>query len=218
MATGIRKEINNRLRPYCSRIIFTNEHRLKLLRQCARVVPGTKGRAIRRQIDQGQYLLDLAHGIPRPDAMRMLYQHMPLPSDIASDPVKNGIGLIWYPPIIPLKMEHVKNLVDMAHNILTRHSFPPAILFTTVNDKCAIGAIPIIYDKPQYAQKAMRCYDELVSKGIQFGCPPYRINVQAMQHLSPYTDAGYWKTSANIKDALDQNHLLSPGRYEAIRR
>ncbi len=218
MASGMRKEIARRLRPYCSRIIFTNERRLKLLRQCAGIIPGVTGQTIRTQIDQGQYLLDLAHGIPRPDAMRILYQHMPLPSDIASDPVKNGIGLIWYPPIIPLKTEHVKNLVDMTHDILTKHGFPAAILFTTANDKCAIGAIPIIYKKPQDAEKAMRCYDELVKQGIAIGCPPYRLNVQAMQHLSSYAGTGYWKTVANIKAAIDQQHVLSPGRYEAIKR
>ncbi|MFO0388684.1 MAG: FAD-binding oxidoreductase [Alphaproteobacteria bacterium] len=214
MASSIRKQIGQRLKPYCSRIIFTNDNRLKVLKHAAGFVGGSKGHFIRSQIEQGQYLLDLANGIPRSNAMRILYQHIPSPQDFNTDPIKNGVGLIWYPPIIPLTSDHVRECVDMVGTILSKYYFPPAILFTSANEKCAIGAIPIIYKKPEEAENAMRCYDELVSQGNRIGCPPYRLNVEAMKHLPSQLDSGYQTVAKSIKQALDPKYILSPGRYD----
>jgi FAD/FMN-containing dehydrogenase len=57
----------------------------------------------------------------------------------------------------------------------------------------------------------------LWERGNALGCPPYRINVEAMPQLTNRPGSVYWDTVAKIKAALDPNHILSPGRYAPIR-
>ena len=89
------------------------------------------------------------------------------------------------------------------------------VSFTTLSERCAIGIVPIIYKKPDDHEKdkAHQCFHELWKKGEALGCPPYRINIAAMEELANPSKSVYFQTVQALKDALDPGHILSPGRY-----
>ena len=61
--------------------------------------------------------------------------------------------------------------------------------------------------------RAKACYDEVFALCMAEGFIPYRVGNQSMAQLDPNADV-YWKTVARIKDALDPQGLLAPGRYQ----
>jgi len=165
-----------------------------------------------RQVRQAEDILQIVRGQPRALELRLVYQHVPVPPDGLKDPVKEGVGVIWYAPIIPLKEETIANIVRAIQTTLRTYGFPEAISLTTVNERCAMGVIPIIYRRPEDKDNAHRCFETLLDEGRKAGCYPYRLNVTVMESL-PKEGPSFWDMARVIKDAVDPDHLLSPGRY-----
>jgi 4-cresol dehydrogenase (hydroxylating) len=200
------------LRPYLSQIIFLNEKRIRRFRLLAKCVPGALGKKLRRQVRQGEDVLQIVRGEPRSVELRLVYQHVPVPAGGPGDPIKEGVGVIWYAPIIPLKHEFVAQAVTAIQRTLRAYGFPEAISLTTVNERCAMGVVPIIYKRPDDKENAHRCFQTLWQEGAKVGCFPYRINISAMSSL-PEQGETFWHLAKMIKAAVDPDHLFSPGRY-----
>jgi hypothetical protein len=126
------------------------------------------------------------------------------------------VGVIWYAPVLPLKIELVVKMTDMITETLRKHGFAEAVSFTTINEKCAIGVIPIIYRRPEDGLKAHGCFHELWQQGKRLGCHPYRINVAAMPEMTCAPNSTFWSLVNGIKAAIDPNDILSPGRYSSF--
>lgn len=62
-------------------------------------------------------------------------------------------------------------------------------------------------------EKAMSCHDELLQMLTQAGHIPYRLGIQSMNSLPPaQDDSGFFLRT--LKQALDPNDILAPGRYD----
>ena len=212
MVRSARGALKNILKPHVSQVIFLNDARVRLFATLAKVVPGKLGKTIARQVQQGRDVLQIVRGVPRALELRLVYQHVPIPPGGLKDPIKEGVGVIWYAPIIPLQEEIVRGSVTAIQSSLRKFGFPEAVSLTTVNERCAMGVIPIIYDRPADKDRAHQCFQELLESGKRVGCFPYRINIAAMEDL-PKQGASFWGLANTIKNAVDPEHLLSPGRY-----
>lgn len=217
IASSIRKEIAYSLRGLV-RPIFINERRNNVLKKITEWIPGKLGVSMKRQLGSVQYLLDLVNGIPRSDALGLAYQYLKRPVGPPIDPVRDGAGIIWYAPVLPLKSTLIHSMLNMMESVLTQHGFPFAITLTISSEKCAIGVIPIIYEKPHGAKQAHHCYQELWERGNALGCPPYRVNIASMHKLTGNINSQYWGILTKIKTSLDPNHILSPGRYALTKK
>ena len=67
---------------------------------------------------------------------------------------------------------------------------------------------------PEGSEKAHECFRILWEEGKKLGCFPYRINIAAMDPLRNQGDPSYWRLLRTLKDAVDPDHIFSPGRYE----
>lgn len=200
------------LKPHVSQVIFLNDARVRRFATLARILPGPLGKKVARQVQQGRDVLQIVRGIPRALELRLVYQHVAIPPGGLKDPVKEGVGVIWYAPIIPLRAEIVRAEVDAIQSALRRYGFPEAVSLTTVNERCAMGVIPIIYDRPADKDRAHECFRLLLESGKQVGCFPYRLNIAAMEQL-PKEGESFWRLASAIKTAIDPDRLFSPGRY-----
>src|SRR5262249_20123347 len=81
------------LRPYLWQIIFLNEQSIRRFRAIAKWTPGALGSKLRRQVRQGEDVLQIVRGEPRSVELRLVYQHVPVPADGPLDPVKEGVGV-----------------------------------------------------------------------------------------------------------------------------
>lgn len=209
----VRMAIRSHLKRICSKLIFINDTRVRFMTTMFDAIPGNVGRKLRAQLQRAQHLMDIVNGVPRGLELRLVYHYVTMSDHLPTDPVRDGVGIVWYAPIIPLKIDTQLKMIAMISNVLRKYGFPETLSLTTVNDRCAIGVIPIIYKKPDGMQQAHQCFLELWKQGNALGCPPYRLNVEAMQKLTEGEAKQYWEQVAKIKTALDPNHILSPGRY-----
>jgi 4-cresol dehydrogenase (hydroxylating) len=75
--------------------------------------------------------------------------------------------------------------------------------------------IAIMYDRLELDQdqKAMECHNQLLEFLMRSGYIPYRLGIQSMSCLSTSGD-NYNQLLKNIKQELDPNNILAPGRYQ----
>jgi 4-cresol dehydrogenase (hydroxylating) flavoprotein subunit len=212
MVGSVRRELKKELGPHLAQLIFLNDERIARFKTLSKFARGTLKKKMERQVQQGEDILQIVRGQPRALELRLVYQHVPVPEGGLKDPVKEGVGVIWYAPIIPLKQAPVTAMIAAIQTTLRSYGFPEAISMTTVNERCAMGVIPIIYKRPEDRVRAQECFETLLQEGKKAGCFPYRLNVAAMGTLAEEGPT-FWQMARAIKDAVDPNHLLSPGRY-----
>jgi 4-cresol dehydrogenase (hydroxylating) len=74
--------------------------------------------------------------------------------------------------------------------------------------------ISISYDREVAGEdaQAMRCYEELARRCSEGGFYPYRLGIQSMPRV--LGESGYKGLIRRLKDAVDPNGILAPGRYD----
>jgi len=213
IATSLRHDIRRLLRPHVSQLVFLNDRRLSLIERAYRFVPGRRGEVMRAQAGRIRELLQLVNGVPRTLELHLAYQHVATEGEGPLNPIRDGVGLMWYAPVIPLKTELVLAMVAMIERTLGEFGFAQAVSLTTIDERCAIGVIPVIYNRPHDKDRAHACFRTLWQRGTEIGCYPYRMNVEMMSEMADASNSTFWDTVQRLKNALDPGGILSPGRY-----
>jgi 4-cresol dehydrogenase (hydroxylating) len=128
-------------------------------------------------------------------------------------PARDGSGIIWYSPVVPLKGMVVRTYVEMVRKICAEYGIEP--LFTLViADTHLFGIVPILFDAkdPEEVKRAHACYEALFKAGEKKDFIPYRVPAPFM-HLVVDPAHPFWNLVSSFKNVLDPNHILSPGRY-----
>ena len=73
----------------------------------------------------------------------------------------------------------------------------------------------IVYDRevPEEDEQAMACHDKMFEAMLAQGYFPYRLGIQSMNSL-PVSNNGHDTLVAQIKNLVDPENILSPGRYK----
>ena len=132
----------------------------------------------------------------------------------ATDPGKDGAGIMWFSPLLPMDGIIVVKFTKLIEAIYKKYAIPQLITFTTVNDRCFDAPLPITFDKnnPESVKAAKACYDELWNESLKMGITPYRLPVDE-HHRVTESGTPFWDIAQKIKDVLDPNNIIAPGRY-----
>ena len=159
----------------------------------------------------------LLDGIPSHEFLKLAYAAQnPAPAmHVDSNPAKDGQGILWFAPLIPLTQAGVHESLALIRRILAKHGFDALLGLTIRNSRAGIATIPLIFQKTdENAQRAHACYAELVATCTQAGMPPYRLNIEAMAPLASLRVVGdHPQLHARLKSALDPDNVIAPGRY-----
>lgn len=216
VAAAAQSEIKRLLKPLAARLLFVSRPMANMLRAVAtRLPPGMRSRLAPAAATLASSL-ELVEGQPNETALPLAYWlsegHRQGSGDL--DPARDGCGLIWYSPIVPMRPGDVRQYVD--HLVLTtrKHGFEPLITLTSVSDRCFDSSVPLLFDRnSEFAmERARRCYMDLLESGRKRGVLPYRVHVDAMDWLTSQPSA-HWQVTRWVKKALDEHDILSPGRY-----
>ena len=102
MIRSLRASVRQYLKPLTSRLIFVNSRRLRLLKRLCRVTPAWLSSRLAEPVDRFQHLLEIVNGEPRGLELQLVYRHVPYnPTKLSMDPIKDGVGVIWYAPTVP---------------------------------------------------------------------------------------------------------------------
>ena len=124
-----------------------------------------------------------------------------------------GGGLAWFAPVAPAKGSETQGQIDLAKQILAKHGFDYTAAFA-VGMRELHHIIALLYDKsdPAEEQRADACYRELVTGFGDRGWASYRTGVHAMDLVAAQYGDTNRAVNAAIKQALDPNHILAPGK------
>ncbi|EFC41745.1 hypothetical protein NAEGRDRAFT_51010 [Naegleria gruberi] len=158
--------------------------------------------------------LELFSGIPNETGLRIAYwKSGERPTDKPWNPSKDGAGIIWYNPLIPITPQDLNSFTSMVNEICKKHKTEPLMTLTSLSDRCCVGTIPLLFDRnnEEEMKRAQVCYHELMNAGQKLGYVPYRLGIQSVNWLQDNNAVP--PLLQTLKKTLDPNNILSPGKY-----
>jgi 4-cresol dehydrogenase (hydroxylating) len=160
--------------------------------------------------------LQIISGRPSQVALALTYWRSSLgPSPHRKmDPARDGCGLIWYSPLVPMKPDDARRYVNIVNEICAAHGIEPLITLTSLSDRCFDSSVPLLFDRrdANQTERAQSCYRALLAAGRREGFLPYRISNHAMDWITR-SDASSWELVSALKTAIDPLGIIAPGRY-----
>ena len=214
MVAAAKRLVRQRLRGKVKRLIFMTPNFARRANGLAHLLPGGGGR-LGNVTDKLDKTLRLLAGEPSEIALPLCYwKSGRMAGNDGMDPARDGCGLIWYSPLVPMVAERVRTYVELVERICIEHGIEPLITLTSISPRCFDSTIPILFnrDDPDEALRADACYRALFEMGRVEGFLPYRMGVQHMD-LVTANDSNFWRLVTTIKQAVDPESIIAPGRY-----
>lgn len=211
------REIRRALAGVASRVVFLSMGQAQFLARLTQKLPGSLGARVGKTAATIAQSLELVEGRPNETALPLCYWRggsMP-PQGTPLDPARDGCGLMWYAPLVPMLPGTVRKYVEMVEEQCQRHGIEPLITLTSLNARLFDSTVPILFrrDDATEAAAAQACLAALSEAGRALGTHPYRLGVQEMAKLGD-RDRASADLSQRLKAALDPQGLIAPGRYE----
>lgn len=124
-----------------------------------------------------------------------------------------GGGMCCFAPVAPAKGVETQQQTELAKEILGKYGFDYSVAYA-IGGRELHHLIFIQYDKEDLVEekKADDCIREMVTRFGERGWASYRTGVNTMDLVAKqYGDANR-ALNARLKQALDPNHILSPGK------
>jgi 4-cresol dehydrogenase (hydroxylating) len=133
------------------------------------------------------------------------------------NPDHSHSGTLYCLPIIPADGDTVLDVTRDTCATFERYGFKAAITVNLMDTKAMEGVVSLAFDRREAAQaeEAHACIQEMEARYLEQGYPPYRVGINSMHRIIHEGDA-FWKTVCRLKDVLDPNHIIAPGRYNSV--
>jgi FAD/FMN-containing dehydrogenase len=216
VARAVKSVVKAKLSPIVKRLVFFTPQSVNNFKRVSNFIPGSAGRGLQNMFGLLDKTLRALAGAPSEIALPLAYWISGTkPKDNSSlNPARDGCGLIWYSPLVPMRSSTVREYIQMVHEVCFAHRLEPLITLTSLSDRCFDSTVPLLFDRTdeEAVNRARQCYSALVDAGCKIGCIPYRSTVDSMQRfMKPETP--YWRAVAALKKELDPQGLIAPGRY-----
>lgn len=166
-------------------------------------------------LDQIRPAANLFRGIPTDEFVRQVYFKVGNEKPRgAFDPARDQCGFIWIGPMVPFRSGNVQEVLGKARTIFATRDFDFFVEIIIESPRSLILLFGVFYDRTDSleAERASRWYTEMRAEMIAAGYPPYRETAQSSSHVFD-DNASTGKFLSTIKDALDPDGTIAPGRY-----
>ncbi|WP_066384612.1 MULTISPECIES: FAD-binding oxidoreductase [unclassified Anabaena] len=165
--------------------------------------------------DASNELLNLSIGVPSNLNVKSTYwrKKIKIPNNI--DPDRDACGVHWLCPLFPFDGQQIVAALKTIESTIKSFGFEPNIAISCSTSRSVKMFIAIMYDReqPEEDDRAMSCHNQILQFLLQSGYIPYRLGIQSMNSLpSPADD--YNQLISQLKQQLDPNNILAPGRYD----
>lgn len=209
LAKATKKIVKELLSPHCKHLIFKNLSQIQRYKRIVKYAPFLSKTV--KNLNFLEKALEIFHGIPNEVALQIAYLKNTKAPKNTLDPARDGCGLLWYSPLVEMKGKSVLEYVQMVETICDHHEIDPLITLTALSDTTFDSTVPILFDLNSELENARNCYETLFAAGKKLGFLPYRLSSQYMNLI--VKDTPYWNLVRSLKNTIDPDNLLSPGRY-----
>lgn len=209
--SALRHAIKRRFKSVDCRTLFLSERKIDWLGKLKPVLP-------RRFADSAEKITGLhtlLNGYPGETALPLAYTKRQggLPEGDLN-PARDGCGLLWYAPLVTMSSTAVREFIDMVSGVSQQFDIGLPITLTTISGASFDATVPIVYDKTQGNDAAVKCYECLLESGLKQGFPVYRLPVdQIGKVIDQRRSDPYWQMVSALKQAVDPDGIMAPGRY-----
>jgi len=214
-----RRAVRRALRPTRARARFLDERKLDAGAFVARLLAGTAmGRQLAAKVALGRSLFEMNRGIPNGRFLAGAYWRrrggLPPGFPANANPALDNCGMLWVSPVLPMRGADLLRVHALAEPIFRTHRFDLFVTFSMINERALGGVLTVAYDKddPEEVVRATQCYRQLFETMVAAGYVPYRVGLQSMADLDSGIDP-YWQMVRRIKNVLDPDGIIAPGRY-----
>jgi 4-cresol dehydrogenase (hydroxylating) len=220
IVAAARKEVRRILAPLGERVTFITPKLASRIHRFTSFLPALHQHPLGRRAKTLDLGMRVLAGRPSEVALHLAYwtAGVGVRHGEKMDPARDGCGLIWYPPLIPMQPERVRVYVNMVERVCTAHRIEPLITLSSLSDRCFDSSVPLLFRRsdPSETESAQACYRALLEAGRAEGFLPYRIAIDAMDWLiQPQTP--FWQLVGKIKSAFDPIGIIAPGRYAPLK-
>lgn len=200
----------NVLGAWNGKISLCASNKTELIAQRLRIKEAFKKIKIIFFFDEKEYV-----DLPGNQAIKSMYWRKKIPIPKKIDPDGDCCGVIWISPIVPFEGKNVLEVVNLMTKIMTEYHYEPNIGINCITDRKIYMTGVIIYDREVEGEdeKALVCYDKIYRNLIKKGYLPYRLSIQSMNNM-PKPSKDYIYFIKKLKNTLDPNDILAPGRYD----
>ncbi len=135
---AVQREVRGLFRPLVSRLVFISPEGGRTLARAGSMLPSYFRSKFARNLEMLERSLQLVAGRPNETALPLCYwntRKQPR-AGAAMDPARDGCGVAWYSPLVPMKPESVTAYVRMVTAIMRKHRLEPLITLTSLSDRC----------------------------------------------------------------------------------
>lgn len=211
------RHVRRRLRGIASRLLFVSDTLAGRLVALAGWLPGGLKQRALRMAETLQQGVAIAQGTPGRAALPLAYWRLPgggPPPGHDPHPARDGSGLYWYAPLVPMRPAQVRQAVEMVRRTTRPHGIEPLLTLTSLNDRLFDCTVPVLFDpaEPGAAERARQCLEALQRAGRDVGAFPYRVDIDSMQRLRDLAPDSTRLLQA-LGDGMGGSAVVSPGRY-----
>ena len=219
VVAAAQSEIKQLLRPSVGRLVFVSHDKARRLARLCGVLPARLRAGVGRKLQMLESALELVNGVPNETALPLAYwrggRRPPIGEPM--NPDRDGCGLLWYAPLVPMKPGVVRRYVEFVTRTMREHRLEPLVTLTSLSERCFDSTVPLLFDRGSAAEtaRARACYMALLERGKGEGFMPYRIGIDAMAWLTSQPGT-FWELVSQIKGVIDPQGIMAPGRYARI--
>ncbi|MCK6487459.1 MAG: FAD-binding oxidoreductase [Planctomycetes bacterium] len=208
-----RAEIRTLLRGRARRLLFVGPAAARRLAWLSHRLPAWLAGGLASKLDLLEGALDLVDGRPSEAALPLCYWRGGA-RGAPSDPARDGCGLRWYAPLVPMRPDEVRSFAATTAATLRGAGFEPLITLTSLSERCFDATVPLLFDRsdPAESARAACCHRRLLDQGCARGWVPYRVGIDEQAWLAGRLGPA-WDLVGRVKAAIDPHGLVAPGRY-----
>lgn len=215
-----RRLVKRVLGPHVQDLFFIDSRHVSLIRKGASAIGlrdrwGELGKRIQSKAEFMVRRLDLTQGRPSELSLPLAYWRARTKAPTQGlDPVRDGCGLIWYAPVVPMRPTRVRCYIELVRRECRAHQLDAPITLTSLSERVFDSTVPLLFlrDDERQNANAEACYRALFKAGQAEGFVPYRVGVRFMPLLVD-DQRVCWQMSHRMQQAIDPAGIMAPGRY-----
>lgn len=137
----------------------------------------------------------------------------PLPADVDLD--RDGCGVVWLCPSVPMRGADVAQVVEVLEASLLAAGFEPPLSLGFYDGRVTHVLCPILFDREAAGEdgRALECFHHTSASLEERDYIPYRLGIgPAQRPPAPSDDSP--QVLQRLKKTLDPADVVAPGRYD----